>query len=419
MALSDLSNSLKSETSMNSDPSHRTFCVRRHAAGLLLAGFGFGVALPSAFAAPPPPEQLITTPYVVFGYNDLGMHCMNGDYSEMLVLPPFNTLRAQILRRGTEPDMITSSGDVIVRYFTPTVTHAADKSNFWRYPTLGAIAPNMGVAGYGLRGTMGRTSGENDWNAVGIPMIPIEDSGRDNPYPLATIEVRDRNTSALLARTQAVVPVSTEMSCFLCHNTAGISTASDILKAHDRLHGTDLMAHRPVLCANCHADNALGLPGTPGVSNLSNAMHSAHASRMGQVNLAQTCYACHPGVRTQCQRDVHFANNVTCTNCHGDMAAVGNPARNPWVDEPKCSNCHSRANFTFEQPGKLYKQSVNHGSVHCAACHGSPHAITPTVTEVDNLQAVNLQGHTGTIDTCTVCHGPAGPPGSFFHKVDN
>ena len=28
---------------------------------------------------------------VVLGYNDLGMHCMNQDFSEFMILPPFNT----------------------------------------------------------------------------------------------------------------------------------------------------------------------------------------------------------------------------------------------------------------------------------------------------------------------------------------
>ena len=30
--------------------------------------------------------------YVVFAWNDLGMHCMNRDFSELMVLPPFNVL---------------------------------------------------------------------------------------------------------------------------------------------------------------------------------------------------------------------------------------------------------------------------------------------------------------------------------------
>jgi hypothetical protein len=133
-------------------------------------------------------------------------------------------------------------------------------------------------------------------------------------------------------------------------------------------------------------------------------MHSAHAPRMGMITLQNKCYACHPGVVTQCQRDIHFAKGIVCVDCHGDMNAVANPSRTPWKTEPKCGNCHHVAGHQYEEPGKLYRQSRGHNGVHCEACHGSPHAITPTVTAADNVQAIALQGHAGTIDTCTLCH---------------
>jgi hypothetical protein len=52
----------------------------------------------------------------------------------------------------------------------------------------------------------------------------------------------------------------------------------------------------------------------------------------------------------------------------------------------------------------------------CAACHGPPHAITPTVTPSDNLQAITLQGYAGTIDNCVVCHKQR-PDDSFNHTL--
>lgn len=375
------------------------------------------VAARTNAAAPGPSDPpKIVTPMVVFGYNDLGMHCMNSDFSEIMVLPPFNNLHAQVVQRGVEPEIITS--DVTVKYFIPGNTHSADKTNFWRYPQtlLGpAPLPNIGLTGHGLSGNMSST-GLGDWEVSGLPITPTDDTGRENPYPLATITVTQGAT--LMARTQAVVPVSTEMSCILCHNTPGISTASDILTTHDNLHGTTLMQQRPVLCASCHASNALGLPGDPNRHNLSRAMHGAHASRMGPVSyLQEVCYACHPGVRTHCQRDVHSGQDITCTTCHGSMAAVADPVRQPWISEPRCDNCHNRPGFEFEQPGTLYRNSIGHKGIHCTSCHGSPHAITPTTTEVDNVQALMLQGHSGVIDTCTVCHTSV--PGSFFHKLDD
>ncbi|MCG3125373.1 MAG: hypothetical protein CHACPFDD_00191 [Phycisphaerae bacterium] len=398
---------------MNNHPHHaRPAALVASAALLTLAAFGV-----FAIAGDGPSNPQVNTPMVVFGYNDLGMHCMNPDYSEIIILPPFNTLHAQVIDRSEgEPDIVTEG--VTVEYRVPSNTHSADKTNFWKFwpPQFGPPQPpNVGLTGSRMSGTMSPT-GHNDWAVVGIPIVPTDDLGRDSPYPLATITVKKDGN--VVARTQSVVPVSTEITCNLCHNTPGISTATDVLRAHDRMHGTTLESQKPVLCANCHADNALGLPGQSGVPNFSSAMHSAHAPRMGGLGLAEVCYACHPGIRTQCQRDVHMSNGIGCSDCHGDMAAVGDPARNPWLEEPRCGSCHSRPGFEFEQPNTLYRNSVGHKNVHCAACHGSPHAITPTTTTSDNVQATLIQGYPGTINNCTVCH-INGPPGQFFHKVDD
>jgi hypothetical protein len=378
-------------------------------------------AASSRAPAPAPPVDsvaatLIPNTMAVLAYNDLGMHCMGQDNSELMILPPYNNLHAQVVRRGGEPRIISSG--ITVKYTIPSNTHSADKDNFWTYaPALLGVtlAPDMGLAGYGLSGAMAPT-GDNDWAATGIPITPIDDTGRENPYPLATVTVLQNGVE--VARTQTVVPVSWEMNCQICHTTPGISVATDILRKHDKLHGTNLENQKPVLCAGCHADNALGMAGRPGVSNLSSAMHLAHASRMAAAHLAVDCYACHPGVRTQCQRDVHFSKGYTCTFCHTSMTAVGDPSRQPWIDEPRCGNCHTRTGFQFEQTGLLFKQSKGHMGVHCEACHGSPHAITPTVMDVDNVQASAVQGHTGIINTCTTCHSSM-PSESFPHRLSD
>ncbi len=47
-----------------------------------------------------------------------------------------------------------------------------------------------------------------------------------------------------------------------------------------------------------------------------------------------------------------------------------------------------------------------HGNVACAACHGAAHAVWPNrdPSSNDNVTALQLQGHTGTILECNVCH---------------
>jgi hypothetical protein len=81
---------------------------------------------------------------------------------------------------------------------------------------------------------------------------------------------------------------------------------------------------------------------------------------LGTANLVleQTCYACHPGKRTQCLRGAMAAGGVVCQDCHGDMQQVGNDfseklaqqpwpgganlnKRVPWASEPGCQSCHT------------------------------------------------------------------------------
>ncbi|UZR28468.1 cytochrome C [Methylococcus mesophilus] len=58
----------------------------------------------------------------------------------------------------------------------------------------------------------------------------------------------------------------------------------------------------------------------------------------------------------------------------------------------------------------------SHGDVACAACHGAAHAVWPNrdPNANDNVTALQLQGHTGTIHECNVCH----TTDSFAKKED-
>jgi len=360
---------------------------------------------------------------VVLAYNDLGMHCINQDFSELMVLPPYNVFHATVIAKGEEP-RITQSG-VTVSYDVPSNTTSVNKTNFWDFAQAlfglpQPLPPDIGLTGNGLAGNMvsAAPDGRTDWVVTGVPITPIDDDGSENAYPLGVVTVSGANGQPIV-QTQNVIPVSWEMSCFLCHNTPGITTASDILQAHDRLHGTQLASHKPVVCGSCHAQPPLGLTGQAGRETLSRAMHHAHAPRMAVLGVDVVCYACHPGLRTQCLRDVHFSNGMVCEDCHGDMNAVADPSRLPWQTEPRCSDCHPRSpmpGFELEQPNTLYRNSRGHHGVECEACHGSPHAITPTIMPEDNAQAIALQGHAGKIDTCTVCH-TATPDDPFPHSL--
>ena len=99
------------------------------------------------------------------------------------------------------------------------------------------------------------------------------------------------------------------------------------------------------------------------------------------------------------------------------MNAVANPNRRPWIDEPRCGDCHG-SQFA-ENPGKLFRQSTGHGGLYCEACHNSSHAILPSTQPRDNMQVIALQGFAGTLQDCAVCHGNAVPPGPGPHGLPN
>lgn len=361
--------------------------------------------------------------YVVIAQNDLGMHCMQRDYENFMILPPFNTVHAWIIERKSSPELVEEmEDDQSFEIHVPGNTRSADKTNWWRYAEsiLGqSFPPEVGMTGNTVAGEFEPGPGHR-FEYTGMPITPLDDAGRNNPYPLATVEFKKNGT--VLASTQTVVPVSWELRCDLCHGDPkpGLDTDLDILRDHDRMHNTDLEHNTPVFCASCHADPALGAPGEPGVSMFSHAMHGAHADRLVDlpVQLETDCYSCHPGQRAQCQRDVHLVNGMNCEDCHGGMADVGDPARTPWVDEPRCADCHDRPGFEFEPPGVLFREATGHGGIACVVCHGSPHAVTPTASAPDNVQMIRLQGHAGTLDTCTVCHTEV-PSDPFPHRGDD
>ncbi|MFN8472722.1 MAG: hypothetical protein U0822_11070 [Anaerolineae bacterium] len=358
--------------------------------------------------------------YIILGWNDLGMHCYNQDFQDLAVLPPFNTLWAQVVRVGDPPQIVTTG--ITVSYSFPDNTDSVSKSNFWTYaPALfgTTLPPNIGLTGRGLAGTMDLRG--DHFVADGIPLTEFSDSAptAPDPYQLATIIVRDAASGQELARQTVVAPVSTEMHCDTCHHDDGVEgirtgkVETNILTLHDREERTTLMSSRPVLCAKCHASNALGAPGVADVPSLSRAMHEQHAEVVPSTLAG--CYNCHPGPQTQCLRDVMSSQHgITCINCHGTLAHVAsNPT--PWLNEPRCDNgqCHGTA---YTQNAALYRQSSGHGGVYCEGCHDSTHAIAPSTQPKDGIKFINLQGHGGPIDMCAVCHATA-PTGAGPHGL--
>jgi hypothetical protein len=208
--------------------------------------------------------------------------------------------------------------------------------------------------------------------------------------------VSDQVSGVVLAQTDVVLPVSDEMSFSECHASgARVSTKPsggwvfdpdperdfrlNILRLHDDSNATDpsyasLLTTRgyrsdglfataqtdgqPILCAGCHASNAVPGTGLAGVEPLTEAIHGRHANvrdlaAVGQPKLDDetnraACYNCHPGSTTRCLRSAMGAAvaadgtlAMQCQSCHGRMSEVGAPGRVGWLDEPSCQACHT------------------------------------------------------------------------------
>jgi hypothetical protein len=336
--------------------------------------------------------------------NDLGMHCGDLDHRVASILPPFNVVHSQVIRKNLGPRILAADeADV---YYSAAF-NAKDpalqrppvapvyKTNFWDQnprtgkntlafdaydpfypsgilglfpltfdiglpvPDVERLYPDPGDRTGTLaadqeampsvkqidppssnpysanilqkfqrfntdypfftvfRSAFGYLLKDRKWFAAeGIPIAPVDDFGRKNPYPLMRIQAKDKTGSLtgikgqILASVDTVVPVSAEADCYRCHtssidggngqaaclpgldsncpvegsptnrsgvafavaranqDTAGVPAAVsrewaadwNIIRLHDAKHPkTSLANSTPVVCQKCHYSPALDL----------------------------------------------------------------------------------------------------------------------------------------------------------------
>lgn len=373
--------------------------------------------------------------YTLVAWNDLGMHCMDADYSVFSILPPYNNLHAQLVNSSTGKLVTSGVGLTYEALADPEGsknTISSTKTNFWTYVQnfFGDIPEDVGLAGNRMASDIPQPlnfdATAQIFKADGIPVTPYDDTFRKNYYPLVKVVARD-STGKELASARVVLPVSDEMSCKSCHaSTSGPAAKPaagwvsgetlereyrlNILRLHDEKSGTALyakaMSGSPTLCASCHASNALPGSGVAGRKPLTESMHAVHANVTDPTNGMKlddsanrsACYQCHPGSETKCLRGAMSGSNMQCQSCHGKMSNVGRSGRVGWLEQPNCQACHhdskrelaavtstgllktwidTRFATNPNTPSSgfsLYRMSKGHGNLECEACHGATHA---------------------------------------------
>jgi hypothetical protein len=417
--------------------------------------------------------------WTLIGWNDLGMHCIDGnDYTVFSILPPFNTIHAQLI--SPTGSLAQSASGISVTYeamYDPdhsSNSFSSTKTNFWNYVWLlfgFRLVPDAGLSGYSMPGpdnipqVMNFDGGKRWFSAEGIPMTAYDDQGNKNFYPMLRLVARD-SAKNVLASTEIVVPVSDEMDCRACHSsgspggarpTAGWVNDPDpqrdyklnILLLHDEHRGSGGYGNRlatagyhpaglyptvtqnytPILCDRCHASNALLGTGISGVPPLTQSVHTLHAGVMDPLTSTtlessenrSACYRCHPGSTTRCLRGAMgsaVAPNGTlamqCQNCHGSMLTVGLSGRHGWLEEPSCQNCHS--GNAMNNNGQIrYISALERGVFRVA--------VNSTFATNQDVPAAGLNlyrfstGHGNLL--CEACHGSTHAEYTSTHRNDN
>ena len=337
------------------------------------------------------PLTLLAVNSQILSWNNLGMHCMDSDYSVFSILPPYNTIEAQLIVGGK---LITNGSGYTVTYqavadangsFNSTST---GKGNYYTYAKTiyGAnLAPEGGLAGWSMPGVSntpqsmlyertnqpapGVATPVNWWRAEGIPISPYDDAHQKNPYPMMRLIAKNGTTP--IATNDIVLPVSDEMDCRLCH-ASGTETAAkpaagwvwsgiqerdfrlNILRLHDEhqfaQHGALYQAalaargfnpqglyrgvvadNHPALCAACHASEALGAPSYGTIPPLTTSIHTLHATVADPVSHLTLG---------------NSANRAACYRCHPGSAtkclrgAMGGAIAADGSMAMQCQSCH-------------------------------------------------------------------------------
>jgi hypothetical protein len=408
------------------------------------------------------------------------MHCMDADYAVFSLLPPYNTIHAQLMdpqgHLVRDPAGITVSYEAVADPDGSINTTSVGKTNFWQHvPALFgvALAPDVGLAGQKMPGATNQPQpmtfdATAAWFiAEGIPITPYDDAHQKNTYPLMHLVARDANAQ-VLAATDIVLPVSDEMSCAACHASGASPGAQplagwvndpdpqrdmrlNILRLHDDregvrdtyksalatagynasgLYATATADGKSILCARCHLSEALAGSGIAGIPPLTQSVHGRMAyvidpttgMPLDAADNRSACYRCHPGAVTRCLR-----------------GAMGNAVAADGARAIQCQSCHGsmldvaspdRTGWLDEpacQDCHTGTATHNNGLIRYTSAFVSAGqrrvAVDQTYATNADTPAAGLslyrfsKGHGGLL--CEACHGSTHAEFPSSHRNDN
>ncbi|HEY6872140.1 MAG TPA: hypothetical protein VI298_05350 [Geobacteraceae bacterium] len=398
--------------------------------------------------------------YTVIARNDLGMHCACPTFAGFLLLPPFNTIRVQVLQRGSDSVSVVSSGITVSYsiaeetsaqlqadpYFAQWITYSPKLFPGFQ-PVVNGVA--MGIAGYGITGNATYDSQSMSWIAKGVPAYPIttgnttkdimlDPLGGPNRDPYLTANITVKNSSGtVIGTTSTTVPVAFG-GCCTCHLPLAAqngypATPTGSFAYMGKMHGqngskidfnyldpTGDGTSGPIRCSWCHWDPAMGETAAPGLPNvwpnyviMPGAGFTKADIKVSQYSFSDVLHRFHvkdslvlatyPGFATDCYK-CHPGNGANCyRGVHKGKTAI-------W-----CVDCHGDLNQRvaagqLTQPWQASTLPSCYTPAKGITSNFACHASVPQTTWTSGFggKYINARGGMGShLVLCESCHGSA------------
>jgi hypothetical protein len=419
--------------------------------------------------------------YKVAAWNDLGMHCACPTFAGFLLLPPWNTIRAQVFAYGSnDPTVVDSTylaaNGLTIGYNMIDNTDALNQADpyFQQWityspklfpgfvPVVGGVV--QGLAGNGLHGTMAYDSNLKDWTAVGIPAYPLVQAdttknvmtdpiggANRNPFPMTNVYVKN-SAGAVVASTNTVTPVAFG-GCCSCHLTLAAQNGYPATPAGSFaylgvMHGANSSkinfnyldptgdgTSGPIRCSWCHWDPAMGENAAPGLAAvwpnyviMPGAGFTRTDVKVSQYSFSDVLHRFHSqSSKVLTQFDANIATN--CYDCHPGNNVNCYRGSHKAKTTLWCVDCHGNLNQRvaagqMAQPWKVSTlpscTSASPGATPAFACHATSVVGGTTYPTSPGLfgKFINSRGHKGSIK-CQTCHGSAHAEAPSVMTLDN
>lgn len=412
----------------------------------------------------------IAATYKVIARNDLGMHCACPTFAGFLLLPPYNTVRAQVIQMGSDPVVVSSGVTVSYSlaeetdaslqadaYFSQWITYAPMLFPGFKPVVNGKV---VGLTGKGITGTMDYDSQSQSYIAAGIPAYPVvtgnstkdimtDPLGGPNRAPYLTANIVVKNTAGqTVATTSTTVPVAFG-GCCTCHlplaqQNGYPATAAGSFAYLGKMHGqnsskidfnyldpTGRGVGGPIRCSWCHWDPAMGEKAAPGLAAvwpnfkiLSGAGFTASDVKISKYSFSDVLHRFHSqSQKVLTQFDANIANN--CYDCHPGNGVNCYRGAHKGKTAIWCVDCHGNLNqrVATGQLTQPWQASTlpscfapSAGVTSAFSCHSS--FTTNTWNPGLFGKFINSKGHEGNI-LCESCHGSAHAEAPSTLAADN